>query len=203
MKTLHTCLAFAALLVLCATPASAAGSKKLHDLSAGNPNAPITITDYASLTCSHCADFFTNVLPEIEKKYVDTGKIRFIYRDFPIDGYSLRAAALVQCMPESTAYAFVKTLFKNMGVWVHARDPEASLIQFAQMAGLETEKAKACISDADMLDALIERRKEASEKYNIEATPTFVVNNGEDKIVGAVSVAEFSAKLDKLLAKKK
>lgn len=197
-------LAIAALaLLLSATTAFAAPKKQLHEISVGKANAPLTIVDFASLTCSHCAEFYNNTLPEIEKKYVETGKARFIYRDFPIDGYSLKAAALVQCMPEASAYPFIKTLFKNMTVWTRAPKPEAVLVQFAQMAGLDAGKANTCMNDPDLLDALIAQRTEASEKYNIEATPTFIINNGEEKLLGAVSAAEFSATLDKILAKKK
>ena len=204
MKKYLNLLALAAFgLLLSVSAVWAAESKPLRILSAGKSDAPVTIVDYASLTCSHCADFYNNVLPEIEKKYIETGKVKFIYRDFPLDGYSLKAAALVQCMPPETSYAFVKTLFKNMATWTRAPKPEAVLIQFAQMAGLDAAKATACMADPAVMDALIAQRAEATEKYGITATPTFIINNGEEKIVGAASLSDFSVAIDKILAKKK
>lgn len=201
--TLTRFLPFLLVLFLgCVAPAQSQ-AKALQEMVLGDAKAPLTVTEYASLTCSHCGDFYAKILPEIEKRYIATGKVRFVYRDFPIDGLSLKAAALAQCMPKESYTSFVKMLFNNMATWVRSAKPEATLIQFAQMAGMEEAKAKACMEDTAVLDALVAQRTDATSKYGISATPTFILGNGEEKIVGASSVDEFAAALDKALAKKK
>lgn len=183
--------------------ALAAETNALPDRVKGKTDAPITVIEYSSFTCSHCSTFYNEVMPELEKRYIETGKIRFIYRDLPADGIALKAAALTRCMPEAQFFPFVAILYKNQNSWLRAPKPDASLLQYAQMAGLPTEKAKACIEDSKLLDALIAERTEAMEKYGIQATPTFIVNNGEDKIVGAQKLEAFIASFDRILAKKK
>lgn len=178
----------------------------LTEPSLGKANAPLTIIEYASLTCSHCADFYSNVLPEIEKRYVDTGKVRFIYRDFPMDAYALRAATLAHCMPSEQFYPFIKILFSNQSAWIRAPKVEEVLIKYAEMAGLSSDKAKACIADTKMMDELVAVQTEGTAKYEINATPTFIIidaDKHEDKIVGARSLEDFAATIDGHLAKKK
>ncbi len=193
--------------VLAAASALAGGEKTggttLKDHALGSDKAPLTIIEYASFSCSHCGTFYKEILPELEKKYIATGKVRFIYRDFPMNRYDLKAAALTSCMPSEQFYPFVKTLFGNTKTWLYNPKPEKVLLQFAALGGLSNEKAQACMDDEDLLDAFVERRTKAIEKYDIEATPTFIFNEGEDKIVGAVSINEFSAAIDKILAPKK
>ncbi len=183
--------------------ALAAGTEALPDRVKGKASAPITMIEYSSFTCSHCATFYNEVMPEIEKRYIETGKMRFIYRDLPADGIALKAAALTRCMPEAQFFPFVAILYKNQGAWLRAPKPEAVLLQYAQMAGLPTDKAQACLEDSKIFDALIAARTEALEKNAIQATPTFIINNGEDKIVGAQKLDAFVSALDKILAKKK
>lgn len=173
----------------------------LADHVKGSDKAPITIIEYASFTCSHCSAFYKDVFPLLNKKYIQTGKVRFIYRDFPMNRYDLMGAALAQCMPSAQYYPFIKTLFENATTWSGSPKPEDVLVQYAALGGLNAEKAKACIKDSALMDSLVARRAQAIEKYEINATPTFIINNGEDKIVGAVSLDSFSASLDKILAK--
>lgn len=169
----------------------------------GKANAPITIIEYASLTCSHCATFYADVMPELEKRYVETGKVRFIYRDFPLDAFGLRAATLAKCMPTEQFYPFIKILFKNQASWIRNPKFEEALIRYAEMAGLPSERAKSCMDDTKVMDELIAVQTEAAKKYDINATPTFIINDGEEKLVGARSIEEFAAVIDKHLAKKK
>jgi protein-disulfide isomerase len=175
----------------------------LPDRILGKADAPITVEEYVSLTCSHCAEFYNKILPELEPKYVDTGKVRFILRDYPLDGTALKAAAVARCMPEEEFYPFVKTLYSNLAQWATATNPEQVLIQFAKLGGLTEDKAKACLQDKSMQDAIIAERMTASSKFNIEATPTFIINYGAEKLDGAREASEFSAVFDRLLAAKK
>jgi protein-disulfide isomerase len=170
----------------------------------GSPDAPIKVDEFVSLTCTHCAEFYTTILPDLEKKYIDTGKVKFILHDFPLDGNSLKAAAVARCMPSDEYYPFVKTLYKALNTWAFGTgNPEDNLIQYAKLGGLSEEKARACANDTNLQNAIIAERTTASEKYQVEATPTFIVNDGVEVIKGAQPADAFSAVFDKLLAAKK
>lgn len=201
MNKLASALALLVLVTLFSAPAQSAEVLPVRAL--GKADAPVTIVEYSSLTCSHCAEFFMGVFPELQKRYIDTGKVRFIYRDFPIDGLSLKAAALAHCMPEAQFFPFVKILYGNAASWMRNPKPESVMMQYAQLGGLTEDKAKACLEDSKVFDALVAMRTEATDKYTIQATPTFIINDGADKIVGAQNIDTFAASIDKLLAKKK
>lgn len=175
----------------------------LPDRVLGDTNAPVTITEYASFTCAHCSAADIKVIPVIKERYIKTGKVKLIYRDYPMDSISLKAAALSRCMPKGRYYPFVEIIHKNFKTWIRTPQPIETLTQYAQMAGLDADKAKACINDTEMMDALIAMRSEGSKKYNINSTPTFIFNDGEDKLEGNQPVENFIAKIDKLLAKHK
>ncbi|MGE4351044.1 MAG: DsbA family protein [Bdellovibrionales bacterium] len=198
---LFAVLALAAFTAL--SPSMAKAGPMTNIPSMGSPTAPVTIVEYASLTCSHCADFYNEVMPEIEKRYVDTGKVRFIYRDFPLDAYGLHAATLAHCMPNTLFYPFIKILFKNQRSWIMAPKYKDVLVKYAEMSGLPSARATSCIQDTKLMDQVIAVRTEASQKYDITATPTFIINDGEEKILGARSLKEFASVIDKHLAKKK
>ncbi len=176
---------------------------KLPDRVLGKTDAPVTVEEYVSLTCTHCAEFYTTTLPELETKYVDTGKVRFILRDFPLDGVALKAATLARCMPEDEYYPFIKTVYKSQMSWATAPNPETILMQYAKLGGLSDDKAKACLADTKLQDAIVAERTTATQNLNIQATPTFVMNNGAEKIEGAQPAAAFAAAFDRLLAAKK
>lgn len=185
--------------VLCASPAWAAVKDRIH----GKADAPITVIEYASYTCSHCADFYAKTMPEIEKNYIETGKVKFILRTYPSDGYSMKASALAHCLPEDMFYPFSKVLFENFKTWTKAPDPLERILQYAQMAGLSPDKAKTCMEDTDALDDLVKLRTEASDKYSVDSTPTFIINDGAEKIVGAREYQDFKTVFDGILNKKK
>jgi protein-disulfide isomerase len=195
-------ISFSLLFALCSTGLAKASDKVLEHHMVGSPDAPIYVQEYASLTCSHCGAFYEKIFPEIKEKYIDTGKVRFVLKDFPLDAMSLKAGALAQCMPKEQYYPFVKLLYKNIAQWAFSKNNEQTLLQYASLGGLDKDKAKACMEDSKILDALVAQRTDASKKYGIEATPTFIINDGKEKLVGAQSFKEFSAVFDRLLAKK-
>ena len=201
---LNTCLwIFAVLLGLFSLPTHADTDPRMAERVLGKADAPVKVEEFVALTCSHCADFYTNILPDLEKKYVDTGKARFILRDFPIDGVSLKASAVARCMPADEYFPFVSTLFKTQMQWAFGGgNPETNLIQYAKLGGLPEDKAKACLADTKLQDAIIAERS-MGEKYKVEATPTFVINDGAEIIQGAQSVEAFSTVIDRQLAGKK
>jgi protein-disulfide isomerase len=169
----------------------------------GDPKAPVTVEEFISLTCPHCADFYIKTLPELEERYVKTGKVKFILRDFPLDGAALKASTIARCMPEEQFYPFITILYQNQTSWALLPTPETQIMQYARLGGLSEEKAKACLKDTQLQDAIVAERTSAADKYNIEATPTFVINNGAEKLSGAQTVDAFAAVFDRLLAAKK
>lgn len=209
MKNKTTLLSLAAMLFtgvltlsLWSAPAPAiAGSSTLPDRVLGDKNAPVTIIEYASFTCSHCSAANNITMPIIKKKYIDTGKVKLIYRDYPMDGISLKAAVLARCLPEDKYYPFIKIVHKNFKAWLDTPQPVETLTQYAQMSGLSPEKAKACLEDTKLMDALIAVRKEATEKYKVQATPTFILNDDAARIEGNQPTENFIKAIDKLLAK--
>ncbi|MDD5585744.1 MAG: DsbA family protein [Alphaproteobacteria bacterium] len=203
MTKLSWALMAAVVLLFSGTSGLHAGEASLPDHVLGKKDAPVTIQEFASLTCSHCAEFTVDILPQIEKRYVETGKVKFIFHDFPLDGVALKAAAVARCMPAEQYYPFINVLFKNLQQWTLSKDPEKTIVQYAKLGGLPEEKALACIKDSKMLDALVAERTEAQRKYSIDATPTFVFNDGKEKLVGARKLEEFTAVIDRLLAEKK
>ena len=190
-------------LMLSGTAAVHAEEAAIPERVLGKKDAPVTIQEFASLTCSHCAEFTVTILPELEKRYVDTGKVRFIFRDFPLDGIALKASAVAHCMPAEQFYPFVNVLYKNLEQWAFSKNPEQVLMQYAKLGGLAEEKAKACLQDPKKLDELVAARTAAQQKYDIDATPTFIFNDGKEKLVGAQKLEEFTAVIDRLLEAKK
>ena len=185
-------------------PAMAQGvAAPLPDRVLGNAAAPVTVEEFVSLTCPHCADFTTEVLPALEKNYIATGKVKVILRDFPLDGAALKAATLARCMPADEFYPFISVLFKNQSSWALASDIDKKLVQYATLGGLPADKAQACLADASMQEAVANERSDATTKYDVQSTPTFIINGGADKIEGAMPATAFAAAFDKQLAIKK
>lgn len=176
-------------------------AQTLQEHVLGNADAPVTVIEYASLTCPHCAHFSKEILPQVIEKYVKTGKIKIIYRDFPLNALALQAAQLAQCMPEDRYYPFIKTLFDNLDSWESAKDPLATLKQYAKLAGLGEAKINSCMDDKALTNALVKRRMEAEKQFNITGTPSFVVNYSKDTVTGVQDIGEFDAMLAKYIKK--
>ena len=192
-----------AVFMIAASSAARAGDDRMADRVLGNPDAPIKVDEFVSLTCSHCAEFYNTTMPQLEKRYIDTGKVKFVLHDFPLDGVSLKAAAVARCMPADEYFPFIKTLYSMQMKWAFGGgDPVTNMIEYAKLGGLSGDKAKACADDAKLQDAIIAERTGATTKYKINATPTFVINGGAQTINGAQSVEAFAAVFDNLLAKK-
>jgi protein-disulfide isomerase len=141
----------------------------------GDPAAPVTIVEYASLTCPHCAAFHTETLPEVKKQLLDTGKARLVYRDFPLDQLALRASALVRCAQPLQRPAMLSLLFQTQATWARAQDPMGALAQIGRGVGMSEAAANACLQDQTVLDAVIAQRLEAEQKYKVASTPSFII----------------------------
>ena len=173
----------------------AAGS--LKDMVMGKPEAPVTIVEYASMTCPHCAHFSTTTLPTIKEKYIDTGKAKLILREFPFDPRAAAAFMLARCAPEERYYPMVEVLFKQQEQWAGAANAEEPLLQISKLAGFTQESFKACLTNQKLLDDVNAVRERGASEFGVNATPTFFING--TKYSGALSVDEMSAVIDGLL----
>lgn len=160
----------------------------------GSEDASVTVVEYFSFTCPHCADFHTETYPKLKKKYIDTGRIKFEFRDFPLDQWALRAAALARCVPKEFYEPMVSVLMKQQSSWVRSEDISGALVKLGQLAGLSRSRAETCMKDTKLLDGIVGMRMEGNRKYGIDTTPSFLLDT---KKIKAFEFGEF----DKLLIK--
>ncbi len=151
----------------------------------GSAEAPITIIEYSSLTCPHCAAFHADALPQIKETWIADGRARLVYRHFPLDAAALRAAAIANCVEGERYFGFLDLLFKSQKRWAKSSDPLKMLGQMARLAGMSQEKFDACANDEDEMDRILERRQDGIQTYGVESTPTLIVNG--TKVSGARS----------------
>ena len=169
------------------------------DLILGNSNAPITIIEYASLTCPHCAHFADDVLPKLQKKWIDTGKAKLVLRDFPLDGEAVHASMIARCAPPDRFYAFVDTFFADQEKWVTAPDYQAALTRLAELGGMSKPEVDRCLADNKLENQILNSRLVASKDLDVNSTPTFFVNG--TKFTGDPTVEAFDKLLSGLAAK--
>jgi protein-disulfide isomerase len=155
----------------------------------GDANAPVVMIEYASLTCPHCAHFSQDVLPQLKATYIDTGKVKLVYRDFPLNEPALRAAQLARCVPPQNFFGMVELLFRNQEQWSLVADPVAELRKIAAAAGVDDAKFDACLKDQAMADTIIARAQEGQDKFGVSSTPYFFINGR--KISGAQPFEDF------------
>ncbi len=166
----------------------------------GDPKAPVTIIEYASATCSHCADFYVKTFPTLKKTYIDTGKVHFIFREFPFEPVATAAFMLARCMPPDKYEAMIGTLFETQRAWAFGGDPAAGLLTIAKQAGMSQDEFEKCLSDKDLAEKIQESARYGNQELGINATPTFFING--KKVSGALSAEEFAKEIDPLLAGK-
>jgi protein-disulfide isomerase len=146
------------------------------DMVLGRPDAPVTVIEYASLTCPHCAAFHETIWPQLKTQYIDTGKVRFIYRDFPLDEAALRGAQLARCQGSTDAFfGFVDILFPQQKSWANQQWP-ANLQSIARIGGISESQFRDCMNNKDLSDAILKMRLDGVEKYKVNGTPTIIVN---------------------------
>ena len=161
----------------------------------GKPDAPVTIVEYASLTCPHCAHFATDVLPKLKEKWIDTGKARLVMRDYPLDEPALRAAMIARCVPADKFYAFIDTLFGAQRQWVLSKDYKADLARLALLGGMSKKQFDECLANKSIEDKVLQSRLTATEQLGINSTPTFFING--NKFDGAPEFDAMDAALSK------
>ena len=171
---------------------------QLGDRSLGKDDAPVTIVEYASMTCPHCAHFHETTYPELKKRYIETGKVRFIFREFPLDPLAAGASMLARCAEKEQFFPLIETLFQQQNKWA-VEKPIPQLMAIAKQAGISEQKFNACLSDQKMLDAMQAEQKRATEKFQVNSTPTIFING--KKQVGGQSIEDLAKIIDPLLAK--
>ena len=171
----------------------------LPDMALGPANAPVTITEFASMTCPHCAAFNENVFPKIKSTYIDTGKIRYVFREFPLDIKAAAGSMLARCIAQGDAgkyFAVIDMLFKQQNDWVTKNTTE-TLTRIGKQAGLSQKGVEDCLKDQALLDKIAADQKYASDVLKVDSTPTFFING--EKIKGETSFDEFAKKINPLL----
>jgi protein-disulfide isomerase len=166
-----------------------------NDHVLGDPKAPITLIEYASLTCPHCAHFSVAVLPELKKKWIDTGKVKLIYRDFPLDQTALKAAQLAECAGKDKYFGVIDMIFETQPKWATASDPMAELGKSLRIAGMGENEVKACLANDAVANGVVADYR-GGETLGVNSTPTLFINGTEFK--GARSVEEMDATFSKL-----
>ena len=168
----------------------------LPEMSMGNEKASVTVIEYASMTCSHCASFQEKTFPELKKRYIDTGKVRYIFREFPLDTLAAAAFMLARCAGEkdsSKYFAMVDTLFRQQRQWAIEK-PTLPLLAIAKQAGFTEKTFDACLANQKMLDGIESIRQHAAAKFKVQSTPTFFING--TAYPGALSIEEMAKAID-------
>ncbi len=163
------------------------------DMELGAKDAPVTIVEYASMTCSHCANFHMGPFKELKAKYIDTGKVRMIFREFPFDPVALQASMLARCVGAKRYFGMLNVLFKSQAKWANSSKPQQALGKIARLGGFTDARFKACMTNQDLADMILKSRLNGSKKFDVNSTPSFIVNGV--KTSGNMTVAEW----DKLL----
>ena len=185
--------------VLAPLPGRAAGiGEKPGDLALGDPDAPVTVIEFFSLTCPHCERFHKNVYNRLKPDYVDAGKVRFVFRDFPLNAPALQAAVLAHCAGRDRYFAFVDVLFQTFDDWATSGDYTDKLAQIGELGGVSRERFDECLADQDLENAIFQSIQSAQAEYEVNSTPTLVVNG--EKYEGRMTFEAFAAHIDRLIS---
>jgi protein-disulfide isomerase len=190
----------ALLLLSLAGVAQAATPDQTGERTLGDAKAPVTIVEYASLTCPACAHFERTGLAQLKADYIDKGKVRLIFRDYPLDSVAVKAAATARCAPVAQYFPLKEHLFRTQESWAFAKDPVAGLKQQSRLAGLSDAAVDACLADKQLEDSILTSRLDGERSFKIQAIPTFILNDGAARQSDA-DYAKLKAEIDRLLAR--
>jgi protein-disulfide isomerase len=178
------------------SPAELAEAGPLGDQAQGAENAPVTIIEYASMTCGHCAEFHNKTYPTLKSKYIDTGKVRYILREFPLDPIAAGAFMLARCAGKDKYFPLVEAFFAQQNTWA-VRQPIPPMLAIAKQAGFTEDSFKECLANQQVLDGIEWVRRRGQEKFGVNSTPTFFVNG---KVVrGTMTVEELEKHIEPYL----
>ena len=202
MFNLHRILSIAFFIVFFILPISANTVLEVteDDFVVGDKNAPVTIIEYASLSCSHCADFHNNTLEDLMKEYVDTGKARIVFRDFPFNYPALLGSMVLRCIPEDVRYDYMNTLFQLQQKWVVRENAKSTqeLYKIMQSGGMTKEEFETCTNNVELENTILQALIAAQNEFNIQSTPSFLING--NLVEGNKSIKEFRQIIDKILS---
>ena len=182
-----------------ASAAEVAKPVSLPDMALGPANATVTITEYASMTCPHCADFNEKVFPKIKSEYIDTNKVRYVFREFPLDIKAAAGSMLARCIAKDDSgkyFAVIDMLFKQQNDWVMKNTTE-TLTRIGKQAGLSGQQVEDCLKDQALLDKIAADQKYAADVLKVNSTPSFFING--ELIKGDTRFEEFDKRIKALL----
>lgn len=169
----------------------------LGDKILGEETAPVTIVEYASMTCGHCANFHKGTYKDLKKDYIETGKVRFIFREFPLDPVASAAFMLARCAPADKYFEIVDIMFEQQRSWAFSDNPYNSLLDFSKQIGFTQESFEECLTNQGLLDAVTAVRERGADVFGVNSTPTFFING--EKVSGALSIDEMGKLIDAYL----
>lgn len=181
------------------TPEARAAALKIgeNDVVIGKAEAPVTIIEYASLSCPHCAAFHATTLPQLQSKYIDSGKAKFVFRNFALNPPAFAGAKLVSCIGKDQYYTFTKVLFDQQSQWAFHSEFMTVLEKIAKLGGVSSKQFNDCMADKAVEERVLLIKKTGIESLEVKSTPTFFVNG--QMLMGARNIDEFSAIIDPLL----
>jgi len=170
-----------------------------NDFIIGDKNAPVTIIEYASMSCSHCANFHTNTLPDLKKEYIDSGKVRMVFRDYPFNYPALMGSMMMRCIPQNVRYDYMNALYQLQPTWVNRESSttKKELYKIMQSGGMTKDDFEACYRNLDIENEILEGVM-AAQKFNVRSTPSFIVNG--NLVEGNKNIKEFRQIIDKILS---
>ena len=169
-------------------------------IALGLDEAPVKIKVYSSLTCSHCANFHINVVPEIKKEYIEKGKVQLIFMDFPLDQMAFNASKLLHCVDKKKQISYLDTIYETQNKWTvgsNLNDINNNLKKIVKNLGISSKQFDKCLVDEIISDKILNERIDASKKYSIDSTPTIIIN--EKKFEGSASFKNIKKKIEKLI----
>lgn len=184
---------------LVAFAAQGAKAMEYKEHAIGSDDAPVTIIEYASMTCPHCARFANDVFPKVKKDLIDTGKVKWIFRDYPLDGIAVKVGAIAQCAGDDRYFGVLGMLFKSQSEWARSNDPIGEVKKVVRFAGMDGNTVDACLADEQLTDGVVQSRLDGTKKYDVNATPTFII--GDQKYSGEKDEKFFADKVAELSKK--
>ena len=173
----------------------------LPDMTLGQSTAPVTVVEYAALTCPHCGHFYRNTFDTLKTKYIDTGKVYFVFRDFPLNQLGFAAYMAARCAPKDKFFSIIDTLFRQQDSWAYVNNPEPALVNELKPYGVTQASFAACLKDTKLANSINEVAQTANKDFGVDATPTFFIDG--TKHVGDMDAKQLEAILDPLIAKAK
>jgi protein-disulfide isomerase len=170
---------------------------ELPELALGDSDAKVVIVEYASMTCGHCATFHNKVFPELKQKYIETGKVRFILREFPLENLAAAASMLARCAGGEKSFPLVGVLFEKQSEWVVRGNAVPKLFEIAKQAGFTQESFDKCLTDQKLFEQISAVRARANEKFGVNSTPTFFING--KRLTGGTAIGDFDQAIEPLL----